>query len=70
MPEPLAEAPPASFLPGQICIEGQRLLVGCTQNTWLELIEVQLEGKKRLAAAEFLRGNPLAVGTRLGTTTE
>jgi methionyl-tRNA formyltransferase len=69
-PEPLAEAPPASFHPGQICIEGQRLLVACAQNTWLELIEVQLEGKKRLAAAEFLRGNPLAAGARLGTATE
>jgi methionyl-tRNA formyltransferase len=30
------------------------------------LIEVQLEGKKRMAATEFLRGNPLAAGARLG----
>jgi len=27
---------------------------------------VQLEGKKRMTAEEFLRGNPLADGTRLG----
>ncbi len=66
----LIEAPPASFHPGQIYIEGQRLLVACAQNTWLELIEVQLEGKKRLPAAEFLRGNTLPVGSRLGTATE
>jgi methionyl-tRNA formyltransferase len=33
---------------------------------WLELLEVQLEGKKRLTAAEFLRGNPLAPDARLG----
>ena len=30
------------------------------------LREVQLEGKRRLSAAEFLRGNPLPPGTRLG----
>ena len=52
--------------PGQIYIENHRLFVSCAANTWLELIEVQLEGKKRLAAAEFLRGNPLSANTRLG----
>ena len=52
--------------PGRIRIENHRLLVRCAGNTWLELLEVQLEGKKRLAAAEFLRGNPLAPGARLG----
>jgi len=25
----------------------------CAEETWLEFLEVQLEGKKRLAAAEF-----------------
>jgi len=30
------------------------------------LLEVQLEGKKRLAAAEFLRGAPIAEDARLG----
>ena len=35
-------------------------------NTWIDLLEVQLEGKKRLTAAEFLRGNPLAPDARLG----
>ena len=34
-------------------------LSACAEETWLELLEVQLEGKKRLAAAEFLRGTPL-----------
>jgi len=57
-------------LPGEIYVENHRLFVACTENTWLELVEVQLEGKKRLAAAEFLRGNPLAAGARLGTATE
>jgi len=28
-------------------------------NAWLELLEIQMEGKKRMATADFLRGNPL-----------
>ncbi len=48
--------------PGRICVEGQRIFVACAGNTWLELIEVQLEGKKRMAAAEFLRGAGFAQG--------
>jgi methionyl-tRNA formyltransferase len=52
--------------PGQTRIENHRLLVRCAGKTWLELLEVQLEGKRRLAAAEFLRGSPLAPGARLG----
>jgi methionyl-tRNA formyltransferase len=64
----------ASAQPGQIHVEGQRLFVACAQDTWLELIEVQLEGKKRLATAEFLRGAGaaagLADGARLGAATQ
>jgi methionyl-tRNA formyltransferase len=53
--------------PGQIRIEDHRLFVACAAGTWLELIELQLEGKKRMTAAEFLRGNPLSSSARLGT---
>jgi methionyl-tRNA formyltransferase len=60
-------AVPAFKEPGQIHIDNQRLLVRCAGDTWIELLEVQLEGKRRLPAAEFLRGNPLDAGTRLGT---
>ena len=52
--------------PGSICIEGGMMFVCCAQNTWLEFLEVQLEGKKRLAPAEFLRGNPFDASARLG----
>ncbi len=66
-------AAPAEVLPGQIHVEEQRLFVACAGNTWLELLEVQLEGKKRLATDEFLRGagftSGLAAGVRLGATT-
>jgi len=52
--------------PGTIRAEDGRLFAACAGNTWLEFTEVQLEGKKRMAAAEFLRGNALAAGARLG----
>jgi methionyl-tRNA formyltransferase len=51
---------------GQIFVAGQRLFVACAAKTWLELLDVQLEGKNRMAAAEFLRGAALASNTRLG----
>ncbi|MGA9060860.1 MAG: methionyl-tRNA formyltransferase [Terracidiphilus sp.] len=52
--------------PGWILVENYRLLAACADNTWLQFLELQLEGKKRLAADEFLRGNPLAANARLG----
>ena len=52
---------------GEITIEGGRMFVSCAENTWLEFLELQLEGKKRLSAAEFLRGNAIRPGARLGT---
>jgi methionyl-tRNA formyltransferase len=55
--------------PSQIHVEGHRLFVACAQKTWLELLEVQLEGKKRLAIAEFLRGIALPADARFGALT-
>ncbi len=53
--------------PGRVVVENDaRLVVACAGNTWLDLIEVQLEGKKRMQADEFLRGHLLAMGMRLG----
>jgi methionyl-tRNA formyltransferase len=52
--------------PGQLLIEGRRLLVACAKGTTLELLELQPEGKNRMAAADFLRGNPIPSATRLG----
>jgi methionyl-tRNA formyltransferase len=52
--------------PGQIRIEDHRLFAACAANTWLELIELQIEGKKRLPAEEFLRGTQLSANARLG----
>jgi methionyl-tRNA formyltransferase len=53
--------------PGSLKVQDKRMFVACAQNTWLELEEVQLEGKKRIAAAEFLHGlQPAHAALRLG----
>ena len=64
--EPASLSPGSAATPGEIRVEQHRLLVCCAKGTWLELFEVQLEGKKRLPAAEFLRGMQLASGAGLG----
>ncbi len=64
--ESFGVAQEGSAEPGEIRVKNHRLVVACAQNTWLELIELQLEGKKRLGAAEFLRGLQLHAGARLG----
>ncbi|MDO4961391.1 MAG: methionyl-tRNA formyltransferase [Eubacteriales bacterium] len=45
--------------PGSVHVHDGRLFVNCGSGC-LELLEVQLEGKKRMAAADFLRGNKLS----------
>lgn len=42
--------------PGTIVVDGRRLLVKCGDNYVLELVEVQLAGKKRMPAADFING--------------
>jgi methionyl-tRNA formyltransferase len=55
---------------GQVAVEGTRLFVGCGKHkdadTTLELIEIQLEGKRRMTAQEFINGYRLKSGDRLG----
>ena len=53
--------------PGTIQVHDGRLLVGSGQGTALELDEVQPEGKRRMSAADFLRGYQLNSGERLGS---
>ena len=50
---------------GEIAIIGDALHVACGSGA-IVLQELQLEGKKRMAAAEFLRGFQLRSGERLG----
>lgn len=51
---------------GMIVVEDDVLLVGCGGRTMLALDEVQMEGKRRMSAAEFLRGHQIRNGERLG----
>jgi methionyl-tRNA formyltransferase len=49
--------PSTKSLPArQIRVEADRFFVGCSHNTSLEILELQLEGKKRAAARDFLQG--------------
>lgn len=52
--------------PAAIVTERTRLLVGCGRNTALELLEVQIEGKRRMTAQEFINGYHPKAGDRLG----
>ena len=54
-----------SGAPGQVLESRGRLVVACGQGA-VELLELQAQGKKRMAAADYLRGHPLAPGTVLG----
>ncbi len=56
-----------SLPPAQLHTESSQLFVGCAQNTSLELIEVQLEGKKRTTAHDFLHGYRPKLGEMLGS---
>ncbi len=51
--------------PGVLVAEGKRLFAGCGAGA-IELIEIQMEGKKRMAASAFLNGFSVAPGEVLG----
>lgn len=51
---------------GMLAVEGETLFAGCGGGTMLCLDEVQMEGKRRMSAAEFLRGHQIKSGERLG----
>ena len=46
--------------PGEWRSDGHRYLRVATTDGWLDLLEVQLEGKKRMHIADFLRGVKLS----------
>jgi methionyl-tRNA formyltransferase len=64
--------PALKLTPGEIAVEGAHLFVGCGEDkdggvhSSLDLIEVQLEGKRRMSAQEFINGYRPASGDRLG----
>ena len=52
---------------GQMLVKNGRLFVGCGNGTALQLFEVQPEGKKRIAARDFIHGYRPQPGEVLGT---
>ena len=56
----------SSHEPGTLSVESGQVYVACGESTMLRLLEIQLEGRRSMPAAEFLRGYPQLVGVRLG----
>ena len=53
--------------PALIKVVGDHLLAACGQNTSLEIMELQLEGKKRTTAKDFIHGYQPKETEKLGT---
>ena len=49
-----------------VSAHGDDLVVHCGGNTFLRLLEVQPQAKRRMSARDFLNGSHLKIGTRLG----
>jgi methionyl-tRNA formyltransferase len=53
-------------VPGMLVRCRSQLLVACGENTWLEPLELQLEGKRRMPVQAFLNGVSFVDGERVG----
>jgi len=51
---------------GEMIVTSDRLIAGCGNQTSLELLEVQPEGKKRMPAKAFIQGYRPMSGEKLG----
>jgi methionyl-tRNA formyltransferase len=58
--EKISEA--TTLKPGQIIVDGDSLFAICSDLKPVQIIEVQIEGKKKLKSEEFLRGYKLKTG--------
>ena len=64
------EDTPSNLSLGELRVGDEKLFVGCAQRTVLQLLQVQPEGKKAMAAREFINGYHPAAGERLISTRE
>jgi methionyl-tRNA formyltransferase len=56
-----------SAAPGEVLTaHGDELIVSCGEKTALRLLELQLQGKRRLPSRDFLNGTHVRVGDRFG----
>ena len=66
----LAEEPSArrDFVAGSLVADGTRtrLWAHCLNAEWIEIMELQPAGKRRMSAQDFLRGNPISPDACLG----
>jgi methionyl-tRNA formyltransferase len=53
--------------PAELSARGDHLVVGCANGSSLEVLELQLEGKKRTNAADFVNGYRPRAGEKLGS---
>lgn len=55
---------PAGHVTGRIAaINDEGVIVECGENTFIWIVELQIEGKKRMAARDFMNGSGLNVGS-------
>ena len=54
------------LMPGVIAVDGQRVIVGCANNTAIEILTVIPAGKKEMTAADWARGARLNGGESFG----
>jgi methionyl-tRNA formyltransferase len=54
-----ARAAPDILPPGKLMVRNRGLLAGCSGGS-IEMLEVQMEGKKRMATSAFLNGFTLS----------
>jgi methionyl-tRNA formyltransferase len=59
------DAAPLAY--GEIAVAGEHLLAGCAEQTAIAIRELQLEGKRRMSAREFINGYQPKAGERLGS---
>jgi methionyl-tRNA formyltransferase len=55
-----------SVSPGELYIEDEHLYVACAKDTALQILALQLEGKKRMSAGDFVHGYHPKIGEKLG----
>jgi methionyl-tRNA formyltransferase len=67
MARPVEPALCISLQPKELKFERNRLFAGCGEKTLLEITELQLEGRKRLSASDFVNGMHLAAGETVGS---
>jgi methionyl-tRNA formyltransferase len=60
---------PTGPQPGAVAADssGKKLGVRCGDHVWIEILELQPAGKRRMPAQDFLRGNAIPPEARLGT---